>query len=188
MSSTQRRTERLTLRLLTLAILLLVLSGCSLLQNRQATTTEPSMLTRVDKAADELMSTASEHLGEQAPIIATTFVDVDQLDQSSTLGRTLSEMFTSQLVQGGMNVIEVKMRNSLYIEQNTGELILSRNVQRLSANHDAQAVLLGTYARGQNSLFVNARLVRIADRHVLGASSFEVPLNNDLRALLPSTW
>ncbi|MCK0746514.1 FlgO family outer membrane protein [Chromohalobacter nigrandesensis] len=188
MSSKQCRTGRVTLRLLTLAILLLVLSGCSLLQNRQATAPEPSMLTRVDEAADKLLSTSNEQLGDRAPIIATTFVDVDQLDQSSTLGRTLSETFTSRLVQGGMNVIEVKMRDSLYIEQNTGELILSRNVQRLSANHDAQAVLLGTYAQGEGTLFVNARLVRIADRQVLGASSFEVPMDNDIRALLPSNW
>lgn len=188
MSFNQRPTGRLTGRLLTLAILLLVLSGCSLFPNRQATAPEPSMLTRVDEAADKLLATSSEQLGNRAPIIATTFVDIDQLDQSSTLGRTLSETFTSRLVQGGMNVIEVKMRDSLYIEQNTGELILSRNVQRLSDNHDAQAVLLGTYAQGENTLFVNARLVRIMDRQVLGASSFEVPMDNDIRTLLPSNW
>ncbi|WP_280563468.1 MULTISPECIES: FlgO family outer membrane protein [unclassified Chromohalobacter] len=188
MSFNQRHTRYVTLRLLTMAILLLVLSGCSLLQNRQATAPEPSMLTRVDDAAAKLLATSSEQLGNQAPIIATTFVDIDQLDQSSTLGRTLSETFTSRLVQGGMNVIEVKMRDSLYIEQNTGELILSRNVQRLSDNHDAQAVLLGTYAQGENKLFVNARLVRIAGRQILGAASFEVPMDNDIRALLPSNW
>ncbi|MCI0511482.1 TolB-like protein [Chromohalobacter marismortui] len=188
MSSAPYRTGRRAWRLLTLASLALMLSGCSLLPNQQAAAPEPSMLMRVDDAADKLLATSSEQLGNQAPIIATTFVNVDQLDQSSTLGRTLSEMFTSQLVQGGMNVIEVKMRDSLYIEQETGELILSRNVQRLSDNHDAKAVLLGTYAQGENTLFVNARLVRIADRHVLGASSFEVPLDNDIRALLPSTW
>ena len=180
--------RRLRSPLMALMVLLLMLSGCSLLENRHATPPEPDLLSQVDEAAEKLLSTASERLSEQAPIIATTFVDVDQLDRSSTLGRTLSEAFTSRLVQGGLNVIEVKMRNSLYIEQNTGELILSRNVQRLSANHDAQAVLLGTYAKGQNALFINARLVRISDRHVLGASSFEVPLDNDLRAMLPSSW
>lgn len=171
-----------------LLVFALMLAGCSLVENRPAVSPEPDLLSRVDEATDNLLATAGERLANDAPIIATTFVDIDRLDQSSTLGRTLTEAFTSHLVQDDMNVIEVKMRNSLYIQQNTGELILSRNVQRLSANHDAEAVLLGTYAKGRNSLFVNARLVRIADRHVLGASSFEVSLNNDLRAMLPSRW
>ena len=88
----------------------------------------------------------------------------------------------------GLNVIEVKLRNSLYIEENTGELILSRNVQRLGQDYNAEAVLVGTYAQAQDQVFINVRLVEIANRTILGATSFSLPLTNDLRYLLPVSY
>ncbi|WP_110674522.1 FlgO family outer membrane protein [Salinicola sp. RZ23] len=174
-------------RLVLLMLLLAALAGCSML-DPNGRPHQPTTLERVDAAAKALIENSRGRLDDTAPLVATTFVDVDHLGQSSTLGRTLSEMFVSRLVESGQKVIEVKLRNSLYIEENTGELILSRNVQRLSQDYDANAVLVGTYAQAQDRLFINARVVRIADRAILGATSFELPLNNDLRTLLPPSY
>ncbi|WP_110717031.1 FlgO family outer membrane protein [Salinicola acroporae] len=174
-------------RLWLLVLLLAALAGCSAL-DPNGHPHQPTTLERVDSAAKTLVENHRGRLDDAAPLVATTFVDVDHLGQSSTLGRTLSEMFVSRLVESGLPVIEVKLRNSLYIEENTGELILSRNVQRLSQDYDASAVLVGTYARAQDRLFINVRVVRIADRAILGATSFALPLNNDLRTLLPPSY
>ncbi|BBI49717.1 hypothetical protein HORIV_21380 [Vreelandella olivaria] len=65
-----------------------------------------------------------------------------------------------------------------------GELILSRQVQRLTAQHNARSILMGTYAQGQDYVYVSARVVRAGDAMVLGSADFRLPLNNNTRSLL----
>ena len=88
------------------------------------------------------------------------------------------------LSRQGMEVREVKMRDSMFIEESVGELILSRQVQRLSAQHNARSILMGTYAQGQDYVYVSARVVRAGDAMVLGSADFRLPLNNNPRSLL----
>lgn len=144
-------------------------------------------LERVEEATVDLLN-STEGLSPDRPIIAATFVNIDDLSESSTLGRMLSETFASQLVRAGQQVIEVKMRDSLFIQEDAGELILSRDIRRLSASHDAQAVLIGTYARAGTAIFVNVRIVRSRDNIILGATSMRLPLNQNIRAMLPAAW
>ncbi|MFC0267959.1 FlgO family outer membrane protein [Kushneria aurantia] len=169
-------------------LLATLLAGCTLLPGNNEIAPQPTLLSAVDDAADELLESARGRLSASDSTIATTFVDIDQLDSSSTLGRALSEALTSKLVAGGLNVMEVKLRSSLYIEERTGELILSRNVQQLGSNYDATAVLLGTYAVGRAEVLVNARLVRLADRAILGATSFRIPLDANVQSLLATPY
>ncbi|WP_229819565.1 FlgO family outer membrane protein [Kushneria pakistanensis] len=171
------------------ALLLSVLiTGCSALPGNHTAPVQPTLLSQVDTAAERMVKNAHGRLSTRDTIIATTFVDVDQLGRSSTLGRTLTEAMTSKLVENGLNVIEVKLRDSLYIEEYAGEMILSRNVQRLGNNYNASAVLLGTYAVARGEVIVNARLVRLADQLVLGATSFRVPMDVNVQMLLASPY
>ncbi|REC95922.1 FlgO family outer membrane protein [Kushneria indalinina] len=181
--------KRLSRLYLPIVLLLSVLiTGCSALPGYHTVPEQPTLLSRVDTAAERLVRNTHGRLAATDTIIATTFVDVDQLGRSSTLGRTLTEALTSKMVENGLNVIEVKLRDSLYIEEYTGELILSRNVQRLGNNYNASAVLLGTYAVARGEVFVNARVVRLADQLVLGATSFRVPMDADVQMLLSSPY
>ena len=145
------------------------------------------ILALVRETAADLLADTRE-LDPTKPIVAASFVSIDDLSESSTFGRTLSEMFASSLSRAGLMLIEVKMRNSLFIEEQTGELILSRDIRRLSASHNAQAILLGTYGQGQSMAYVNVRLVRTRDNVVLGASSVQIPLDRNTRAMLPNRW
>lgn len=145
------------------------------------------MLALVHETSADLLANTRE-LDPAKPLVAASFVNIDDLSESSTFGRTLSEMFASSLSQAGLALIEVKMRDSLFIEGQTGELILSRDIRRLSASHNAQAILLGTYGQGQSTAYVNVRLVRTRDNVVLGASSVQIPLDRNTRAMLPNRW
>ena len=181
--------QRLSHLFLTVMLLLpMLVTGCSALPGHNSVPERQTLLSRVDIAAERLVGNAHGRLASSDTIIATTFVDVDQLARSSTLGRTLSEAMTSRLVENGLNVMEVKLRDSLYIEEYAGEMILSRNVQRLGNNYNASAVLLGTYAVARGEVFVNARLVRLADQLVLGATSFRIPMDADVQMLLISPY
>jgi len=145
------------------------------------------MLELVRETSADLLANTRE-LDPAKPVVAASFVNIDDLSESSTFGRTLSEMFASSLSRAGLTLIEVKMRDSLFIEQQTGELVLSRDIRRLSASHNAQAILLGTYGQGQSTAYVNVRLVRTRDNVVLGASSVQIPLDRNTRAMLPNRW
>lgn len=167
------------------SITLLLLTGCSTLGNANNTPAEPEPdLSELVHAAAEQMVASNPELTRYSPMIAATFVSIDNLSQSSTLGRISSEIMASALSRQGMQVREVKMRDSMFIEESVGELILSRQVQRLSAQHNARSILMGTYAQGQDYVYVSARVVRAGDAMVLGSADFRLPLNNNTRSLL----
>ncbi|MET4000004.1 FlgO family outer membrane protein [Marinobacterium sp. MBR-109] len=168
-----------------MAVMLLGAAGCSTSQQTTSVhTVEVDLISEVREASNQLIS-KSTGLNNRDPLLAATFADIDDLQQSSTFGRTLSEQFTSALASKGLPVIEVKMRESLFIKERTGELILSRKLNSLVEAHDAQAVLLGTYAMGGNYVYVNVRLVRTSDNIILGSHDFSLPLNRDIKAMLP---
>ena len=168
-----------------MAVMLLGATGCS---TKQPTTpvqsAEVDLISEIREASSQLISNSSR-LNRKAPLLAATFANIDDLQQSSTFGRMLSEQFSSALTNEGFPVIEVKMRESLFMKERTGELILSRKLNSLVQAHDAQAVLLGTYAVGGSYIYVNVRLVRTRDNIILGSHDFSLPLNRDIKAMLP---
>lgn len=174
-------------RIVAASITLLALSGCSLLPGANSTDQAPQEetdLPTLAHAAAERMVASNPDMTRYSPMIAATFVSIDNLSQSSTLGRISSELMASSLARHGMQVREVKMRDSMFIEEEVGELMLSRQVQRLSAQHDARSILMGTYAQGQDYVYISTRVVRAGDAMVLGSADFKLPLNNNTRSML----
>ncbi len=167
-----------------LSLMVLVSAGCSLQPSSSSAEPEVDLIAEVQDAAEALMDNATGLHGD-APLLVATFADIDNLQQSSTLGRMLSEQFTSSLANKQVPVIEVKMRENLFVKEQTGELILSRKLHSLVQSHDAQAVLLGTYALGGNNVYLTVRLVRTEDNIILAAHDFSLPLNRDIKAMLP---
>ncbi|QFT84095.1 hypothetical protein FIU88_03800 [Halomonas sp. THAF12] len=161
--------------------LALALSACATLS---APPTPPERLDEVLETATHTMVEATPVLAEYGPLIPTTVVDVDDLNRSSTLGRLASEIVAAELTRSGLRVREVRLRGRLYIEEHTGELMLSRLAQRLGIDQGARSLLVGTYAVGDERLYLTLRIVRIGDGNALAATQLSLPLTNDLRAML----
>jgi TolB-like protein len=148
-------------------------------------------LVRVGYAiADTLVKNASLSLGGQDPIIVASLVNVNNLEQSSSFGRMISEHIASRLAQHGKRVIEVKLRHeSIFVnnERSNGEFMLSRNVREISKSHNAAAVVVGTYANGGDRVYISARMVSPTDNLIVSTSDVAVPMYRDtLNALLQS--
>jgi TolB-like protein len=135
-------------------------------------------------AADALLARAPWLKERRDPLLAATFVDINNLDSSSTLGRVIGEQIGSQFAQKGFTVIEIKMRNNIFIKEGAGEFTLSRSIKEISQSHNAAAVIAGTYAVARQSVYVQARLIRATDNLILAAYDYVLPLGPDAKALL----
>jgi TolB-like protein len=96
----------------------------------------------------------------------------------------VAEQISSRFTQEGFTVIEMRLRQNVFIQETQGEFVLSREVRDLSRTHNAGAVIAGTYAVGRRNVYINARLVRAADNLVLASYDYIIPLGPDTRALL----
>ena len=135
-------------------------------------------------AADALLTRAPWLKERREPLLVATFVDINNLEISSGLGRVIGEQIGSRFAQQGFTVIEIKMRNNIFVREGSGEFALSRSVKEISQSHNAAAVIAGTYAIGRQSVFVNARLIRATDNLVLAAYDYVLPLGPDAKALI----
>ncbi|WP_419902235.1 FlgO family outer membrane protein [Kiloniella sp.] len=143
------------------------------------------LLPKVYNAADTLVYSSNQALDRKASVLVASIVDVDALETSSTLGRTISEQLSGRMAQLGYSVSEVKMRDSLAVRPHQGELMLSRDLAFLAGRQDAQAILTGTYSVGEKSVFVNLRLLRAGDGRVLSATDFHLSKDADIDSMLP---
>jgi TolB-like protein len=130
-----------------------------------------------------------DHLGSGngGPVLVATLVDVTFLERSSPLGRLISEQLVSRIAQLGRPVVEMKLRGSVFVKNNNGEFLLTREVRELASNQNASAVLVGTYAESGNAVFVSLKLVNPSNSIVLSSYDYGFPLDRTVRRLLSST-
>ena len=95
-----------------------------------------------------------------------------------------SSVVAMLLHKQGYEVVELLLRGDIYISKGEGEFLLSRNLKNLFAEHDAQAVIVGTYAVGSKKVYVTSKLVHADDSIVLGSHNFDLSLGPDLRTLV----
>jgi TolB-like protein len=148
--------------------------------------TDNDLIVESYQAADFLIDQVPWLKEERGPVLVATFVDVNALENSSALGRIVAEQVASRFAQEGFTVIDMKLRDNIFIQQNGGEFMLSRDVRAISQSHNASAVLAGTYAVGRRSVYVSARLIRASDSLILSGYDYSLPLGPDTRALLAS--
>ena len=154
------------------------LSGCASVNN------EPDLIATGYEMADNLIAQITPPLAPDRPLLVATFVNIDKLNESSTFGRTVSEFVASRFTLRGYKVIEMKLRNSVYIRENSGEFILSRDVKNISAEHNAQAVIAGTYSVANNVVYVKANIIDPMNSFVKATCNYKFPIGADTYKML----
>jgi len=135
-----------------------------------------------ERAADALLQQVP--LDPAQPVLVATLVNVDRLGESSRLGRIFSEQIAGRMVQRGLRVSEVKLRDSLLLQPGQGELLLSREAREVSQAQNAQAVVVGTYAVSATVLYISLKLVSPVGNTVLAAHNYALPVDDNVRTLL----
>lgn len=166
-------------------VLLFGIAGCATDQSaRKAKKSieDADIIASSHTAVVALVKQAEKEL--DGPLIVASLANIDNLDGSSSFGRIVAQQFASGFSKAGYNVIELLLRNNVYIKQGNGEFLLSRKIKNLSAQHNVQAVVVGTYAVGAERVYVTAKLVGAADSVVMASYDFALPLGPDTKNLL----
>lgn len=163
-----------------LAIAVTGLSGCATAYGDKPVQT--NLIATNYQAVDALL--AGANLDYQKPLLVATLVNVDVLTESSRLGRLFSEQMTARMARLGYSVKELKLRDNLFMKQSEGELLLSREVRDVSQAHNAQAVVVGTYAASGSMLYVNLKLVNPNGNIVLAGYDYALPMDANIKDLL----
>jgi TolB-like protein len=180
------------LSVLAAAVFISGLSGCETMKEPEPTYEEAALSRFIATnyaAADVLLrgyssSASTNNFSGGGTILVSTLADINRLEQSSTLGRLISEQLSSRISQRGNTVVEMKLRSNVFIRQNQGEFLLTREIRELASAHNAGAVLVGTYADGDTSAFVNLKLINPTNGVILSAHDYALPMDKQVRRLL----
>jgi TolB-like protein len=199
MWSTKHHLHRLFLFL----VAALLLSGCTGIKKmtanltggntaRQAEAARPTVPAFGDvlagsyTAADSLAAHLHSKTGKTGiTMLAASFVNINRLEESSPLGRIVSEQISSRMAQNGFQVLEMKLRqHSIYVKEGEGEFLLSRQVQEISASHDSDLLIVGTYAVAEKSIYISARIVNAGDSTIVTGYDYQLERNFQTDSLL----
>lgn len=180
---------RFSLKLFIFGLLFFSLSGCADLNCTRLEGLlggKTNLVTFSYKIAEDLVEQALPPLTPmhpEMPVLVTTFVSNSNLEKTSSFGRLLQEHITSRLVQLGYTVRELKMANNLYIEQQSGETILTRDLSELSPNLQAQAIVVGTFTRTNRILYLSTRLVDPSNNNIISSNDYKLCMDDDILAM-----
>jgi len=179
--------------LLTLATLgLTLLAGCSVSNNAVYAKPEPTyedaqkspFVSTNREAVQKLLAGLDLKAYQSTPMLVATVVNVNDLRRTAPLGRTLSEQYASHLVANGLLVKELKLRGDIFVREETGELMLSREVKDIAKLHSAGMVLVGTYSVAANATFISLKLVMTDTGQIVRGHDYALPNNADVNKLL----
>ncbi|MDY6992506.1 MAG: FlgO family outer membrane protein [Pseudomonadota bacterium] len=140
-------------------------------------------------AADQLILNADLTAAPQhARLLVTTIADINNLEDSTPLGRLLGEQLSTRLAQQGYTVIEAKLGSGLTVIPRTGEFVLSRAIREIGRQHNANSAVTGTYAVGQTQVYVTLKLVDCQDGRILSSHAYSLPIGPNTQALLRDAW
>ncbi|MEJ5243687.1 MAG: FlgO family outer membrane protein [Desulfomicrobiaceae bacterium] len=135
-------------------------------------------------ATDALLGSLRKPIASHLPIMVATLVNIDELTQSSRLGRLISEQIGARLTQLGYNVIELKLRGDIFIKRSEGELLLSREIKDIMQYHKSNTVVVGTYSVAKDFVYINIKMVDGQENVSIAANDYVLPLDGNVRALL----
>lgn len=143
---------------------------------------------KVRELADQMFVGLNDKSVCQSEILPASFVNMNNLDETSSFGRFLAEQLYYELNQRGLKVRDYRNQGAnIRLREGDGEFYLSRERDDLELGANT-LVLTGTYFMDGQGIFVNARLMRPTDGKVLRTGQLILPATtNNLRLMAGSS-
>lgn len=128
----------------------------------------------VQTMVEELMSNVDPMINT-APVAVSSFVYLDSdLQQGDVLGNQIAESVMHELFQHKVQVLDFKALDYIRVTPQ-GDFTYSRDFTELSQDLPMGYFLSGTLTPSSQGVLVNARLVAISSKQVLGTSQGLIP-------------
>jgi len=177
---------------LIISLILVFNAGCASKTKKEIE--DADLVSASYNAADALLKELAYHQRENKtkmaylhptkPILIASFVNIDNVQTSSTFGRMIAEQVGSRISQNGYKVKEIKLRNSVFVQEQMGEMLLSREILDISNYYNAHSVVVGTYAVGKNTVYVTAKLISAKNNVILASYDYSLPIGANTQRLL----
>ena len=116
-----------------------------------------------------------QYVNQKTPLAVSSFVFLDdEYDDASLLGNQLSESFMHELHHFGVAVIDFKTTDYMRVTPQ-GDFVFSRDYLELNEEQNFQYVLAGTLVNHQGGVLVNARIIGLMSKAVVGSAQGFIP-------------
>lgn len=140
-------------------------------------------------ATDQLLRGAIPIIPTRSRLLIATVADLGNLEDSTPLGRLISEHVSARLVQQGFVVLDPKLQSSLLLIPNTGEFALSRELREYGQVQAIDHIVAGTYTVGKDTVYVSLKLLKFTTGQVLAAHNYSLPIGaNTENLLMKTSW
>ncbi len=129
-------------------------------------------LTAKELAEQLIMGVGSSMNGFVA--MPVSFVNMDDLEQTSSFGRLMAEQMIYEFNQRGFAVREYRAPRSINVRDGDGDYYLTRALGDVNLT-TCSVVIAGTYYADKQAIIVNARMIRPSDGRVLHTANAVLP-------------
>ncbi|MBU2571562.1 FlgO family outer membrane protein [Methylotuvimicrobium sp. KM2] len=170
------------------AIVLLIsavtaLSGCNRVYYAQDVDDDDLVEVSYD-AVDELLTHLRHPLPRGSLVVVNSLVNVDDMSQSFSFGRIVSDQIASAFHRSGYRVMGMELPTEIFVKNDTGILQLSDETKAGLAEVGAQALLVGTFAPGKKNAYVSLRVVDIDSGYFVATTDYSIAMGPDAKNLL----
>ena len=116
-------------------------------------------------------------------VIITSFTNLNKLTETTSFGRLIAENLIHELQVRKWQVYEIRLSNNITIDD-SGEFILSRDINALKAQYKVGGIVTGTYSSVEGDIIVNARVIDMNNGMVISSAQAHFPANWFTDALL----
>ncbi|MGR9044693.1 MAG: FlgO family outer membrane protein [Gammaproteobacteria bacterium] len=165
------------------ALALFALAGC----NRAYYSNEPDDENLVEvsyEAVDNLLLNLKQPLPKDSLVVINSLVNVDDLSQSFSFGRILSDQISSGFHRSGYRIMGMELPTEIFVKNESGILHLSDETKEALNNVGASALVVGVFAPGKRNAYISLRVVDIASQNFISTTDLSVPMGPDAKQLL----
>ncbi len=144
---------------------------------------EKTFSAHIEDFAMEISARVREFDLDSKTIGVTTFVELDNLESSSSFGRHVSEQLASELYKLGFHIRELRQRVDVETIRTKGEFALTRNGNLLMKKFQVDALLAGSYTVVGKTLVASARIINRDTSHIVSVGGMTIDLKKHREVL-----
>ena len=129
--------------------------------------------------SSEISSNLKQYNPEISSVVVSTFVNLHDLESSSSFGRFVTERLVHEMHKGGYHVYEIRQAEKIVTVPRHGEFNITRRGEELMNSYSSDAVVIGTYTLVEDILTLHVRMLERKSSRVISVGSTAFNIGSD---------